>query len=98
MARMSAAERAQLKTLSDRAKAEADEDEGLELKVTLENGQSVTLTGQKARNYARKHGLDLDEEDETPDTGEDDETPDDEKPKGAGAGGYFKGKKRPADA
>ena len=79
MARLTKQERATLKQLSERAKAEDDADAEYELTVETANGHRVTLKGDKARRYAAKHQLDLDDEpDDEPDDDASDELDDDE--------------------
>jgi hypothetical protein len=90
MARLSAQERKMLADLSKRAQDEDEKDSGLELWVKTQAGHEVKLTGTKASAYARKHGLDLDEDDdqEDEDGGEEELEPKEKK----SGGGYFKGK------
>lgn len=76
MARLTKQERATLKELSERAKAEDDADAAYELTVETASGHKVKLTGEKARRYAAKHGLELDDDEDTDD--ETDELEDDE--------------------
>lgn len=61
MARLTAAEREMLKKLSEKAQAEEAEDNDLEIHVKTESGHVVTLQGQRARNFLKKHGLDEDD-------------------------------------
>lgn len=94
--RLTAAERKTLQELTDRAQADADADDGYELTVKLDDGRSVTLAGAKARAFARKHGLDVDDDDDPGEGG--DELGEDKKPGGEESGGYFKGRKAPKQA
>lgn len=92
MARLTAQERRVLADLSTRAKDEDEKDSGLELWVKTQAGHEVKLTGAKAAAYARKHGLELDEDDDQEDDDDGEEELDKEPKKGAG---YFVGKKKP---
>lgn len=67
MARLTKQERATLDELSKRAKAEDDDDASYSITVETANGHKVKLTGADARKYARKHGLELDDDDQDPD-------------------------------
>ena len=61
MSRLTKQERELLAQLSDKAKAEEDEDKNLEIQVRTESGHVVTLQGERARRFLRKHGLDEDD-------------------------------------
>jgi hypothetical protein len=89
------AEREQLQALSDKAKAEEEADKDYELWVE-KGDHRVKLTGAKARAFARKMGVDDDEEEAEEEGAENegDEEKDPEPPKA----GYFNRGTRPPKA
>lgn len=85
---MTKEERDQLEALSAKAKAEDEADANYELWVK-KGDHEVKLTGAKARAYARKFGI----EDDDQDNGDGaDEADKDEEP--ADKGGYFAGRRK----
>lgn len=92
MARLTKQERDLLAQLSEKAKAEDEEDSAYEVWVKNERGHQVQLTGAKARKFMAQFGLDDDEEagEETTEESEE-ELPADEPP--ASDKGYWKGRK-----
>lgn len=91
MARLTDEERAQLKALQDRAKAEDDEDREFKVRARNAKGIEVEYSGSAARRFLARHGF---EDDEPEDEGDEDE-PEDEEPDPAPAGGegYFRKRK-----
>jgi ribosome assembly protein YihI (activator of Der GTPase) len=75
MARMTAEERAQLEALSERAKAEESENEGLEIWVKGDDGPQVKLTGDRARKFLDRLGISDDDEQDAEEDAETDEPP-----------------------
>lgn len=91
MARLTKQERETLAQLSDKAKAEEEEDSGYEVWVKNEKGHQVQLTGARARKFMSQFGIDDGDEEEDSQEEGDDETPEDEPP--ASDKGYWKGRK-----
>lgn len=93
MARLTKQERDLLAQLSDKAKAEEEEDSGYEVWVKNDKGHQVQLTGARARKFMSQFGIDDDQDEdggEEPEEGGE-ELPADEPP--ASDKGYWKGRK-----
>lgn len=88
MARLTKQERDLLAQLSDKAKAEDDEDNSYEVWVKNDKGHEVKLTGAKARKFMSQFGVDDDEDDNVVEEEAAEETETDEEP--AKPSGYFK--------
>jgi hypothetical protein len=91
MARMTPEERAQYEALADRARAEDEEDQALEVVVEDDKGRRLRLKGQDARKVRRAFGLDDDDPDPEGGGAAGEEESDPEP-----AGGYFRGRKKAA--
>jgi hypothetical protein len=84
-------ERETFDALAARDKADREKEESASLKVTLNNGHTITLEGSKALAYAKRHGLEDDLEGDQDQ--QDEEDLEDEEDPQPGGDRYF-GKKR----
>lgn len=94
MSRMTPEERAALKELSDRAKAEEDADSQFVVRARNAKGIEVEYTGAEARAFLKRHGFEEDEPEQP--EGDDDDAEDEADKEPADKGGYWVGRRAKA--
>lgn len=93
MARLTQQERALLKELGERAKAEDTEDAEYEVHVRNDAGHTISLKGARGRAFMAKHFPGIDDDDETEEGGQEAGEGEESDEPPAGGGGYFKSRK-----